>query len=87
MYFRLGNSYGDTMKISERGQITIPKRLRDSYGLGPDVEVEITPTDEGLLIHKRAVEAHPVDRVYGILVDGGSTAERADHANASLPTF
>ena len=32
-----------------------------------DVEVEITPTDKGLLIQKRADELHPVDRVAGIL--------------------
>ena len=39
------------MRISERGQITIPKRLRDRLGLHRDVEVEITPTTGGLLIH------------------------------------
>ena len=36
------------MRISERGQITIPKHLRDRFGLGHNVEVTITPTDEGL---------------------------------------
>lgn len=55
------------MRISERGQITIPKRLRDRYGMGHNVEVEVTPTDEGLLIRKRTAGDHPVDRVKGIL--------------------
>ncbi len=55
------------MRISERGQITIPKRLRDRYGMNHNVEVEITPTDEGLLVRKRTDVEHPVDRVYGIL--------------------
>ncbi len=55
------------MRISERGQITIPKPLRDRYGMNHNVEVEITPTDEGLLIRKRAAGQHPVDRVSGIL--------------------
>jgi len=32
-----------------------------------DVEVEISPTREGLLIRKRAAARHPVDQVYGIL--------------------
>ena len=41
------------MMISERGQITIPKALRDRSGLNHNVEVEITPTDEGLLIRQR----------------------------------
>lgn len=58
------------MRISERGQITIPKPLRERYGLDHNVEVEVTPTDEGLLIRKQAAE-HPIDRVYGILRDSG----------------
>lgn len=57
------------MRISERGQITIPKRFRERFGLNKDVEVEITPTDRGLLIQKRAAAQHPVERVSGILDD------------------
>ena len=41
------------MRISKRGQITIPKRLRDQFGLNQDAEVEITPTARGLLIQNR----------------------------------
>ena len=55
------------MRISERGQITIPKPLRDRFGMHHNVEVEITPTDKGLLIQKRAATSHPVERVAGIL--------------------
>ncbi len=55
------------MKISERGQITIPKRLRDRFGMHRDVEVVITATEQGLLIQKRAAAQHPVERVYGML--------------------
>ncbi len=55
------------MRISERGQITIPKRFRDQFGMNTDVEVEIIPTEEGLLIQKRASAKHPVQRVSGIL--------------------
>ena len=55
------------MRISERGQITIPKRLRDCFGLSCNVEVEIIPVDNGLLIRKRSAELHPVDRVAGVL--------------------
>lgn len=61
------------MRISERGQITIPKRLRDRFGMNPDVEVEITPTEHGLLIQKRTAARHPVERVYAILGSGAST--------------
>ena len=62
-----GIHIGDDMRISERGQITIPKALRDRYGLNRDVEVEVVPTEKGLLIQKRAGAEHPVDRVAGIL--------------------
>ena len=55
------------MKISERGQITIPKHLRERYGMNHNVEVEISPTEQGLLIRKRTTIEHPVDRVAGIL--------------------
>ena len=55
------------MRISERGQITIPKHLRERFGMNHNVEVEITPTERGLLIQKRAAGLHPVDRVAGIL--------------------
>lgn len=55
------------MRISEEGQITIPKHLLDRFDLGPNAEVEITPTESGLLIQRRTADRHPVDRVYGIL--------------------
>lgn len=61
------------MRVSERGQITIPKRLRDRFGMSHNVEVEVVPTSEGLLIRKRSVGGHPVDRVYAILGSGGDT--------------
>ena len=57
------------MRISERGQITIPKHLRERFGMNQNVEVEITPTDQGLLIQKRTAAMHPIDRVSGILDD------------------
>jgi AbrB family looped-hinge helix DNA binding protein len=55
------------MRISERGQITIPKHLRERFGMNHNVEVEITPTDQGLLVKKRTSAEHPVDRIVGIL--------------------
>lgn len=55
------------MRISERGQITIPKRLREEFGMHHNVEVEMVPTDTGLLIRKKTTARHPVDRVYGLL--------------------
>jgi AbrB family looped-hinge helix DNA binding protein len=55
------------MKITERGQVTIPKALRDRFGLHPEVEVELVPGTDGVLIQKRSRKGHPVDAVYGVL--------------------
>lgn len=55
------------MKISERGQITIPKALRDRYGLYRNVEVNLIASDDGVLIKKQSQSMHPVDKVFGIL--------------------
>lgn len=57
----------EIMRVSERGQITIPKPLRDRFGMHHNVEVEVTAAENGLLIQKRAATLHPVDRVAGIL--------------------
>jgi len=55
------------MIIGERGQITIPKELRDKYGLLPKMEVELVPTANGIILKKRTNRQNPFDEVYGIL--------------------
>lgn len=55
------------MRISERGQITIPKALRERYGLTPETEIELIPEDGGIQLRKKRGSPHPVDEVYGIL--------------------
>jgi AbrB family looped-hinge helix DNA binding protein len=55
------------MKIGERGQITIPKEIREKYGLLPNIEVEFVPEESGVLVRKRARHSSPVEQVYGIL--------------------
>jgi AbrB family looped-hinge helix DNA binding protein len=49
------------MRISQRGQITIPKALRERFGMDHNVEVEITPTEQGLLIRKAKNGERPVN--------------------------
>ena len=58
------------MRISESGQITIPKAHRMRFGLHHNLEIEINPTEDGLPIRKKTSSDHPVDRVYGILGSG-----------------
>ena len=42
------------MRVTEQGQVTIPEELRDRFGLDCGVEVEITATDDGILVRKGA---------------------------------
>ena len=44
------------MRISQRGQVTIPKKLRDRFGMHHNVEVEVVPTEDGLLIRTRTAD-------------------------------
>lgn len=39
-------------RIQERGQITLPKALREQAGLAAGDEVTITVTDEGLVVRR-----------------------------------
>ena len=50
------------MKISERGQITIPKKLRDQFGLFPDSEVIVEPSADGLLVRPVNSRREQVER-------------------------
>ena len=62
------NSYNKNMKstLSERGQITIPKKIREQLGLRPGQELEFE-TREGLLIGRKRMLSDPVSSVTGIL--------------------
>ena len=63
------------MRISKRGQITIPKQLRDLLSLNQGAEFEILPTARGLLIQKQPEAQHTVERVDGLL-DGICDVDR-----------
>ncbi len=53
-------------RVSEKGQVTIPKRLRDLLGIraGETLEFE---DEGGRLIATKTSDRDPVDEVYGIL--------------------
>jgi AbrB family looped-hinge helix DNA binding protein len=40
------------MKVGERGQVTIPKRIRDRFGIGPDTEVEFRVAHGSIVLKK-----------------------------------
>ena len=61
------------MRISERGQIAIPKGLRERFGLNHNVEWNSLPPREDSSSQRRTAAQHPVERVYAILGRGEDT--------------
>lgn len=53
------------MKMTTRGRLTIPKHLREQYGIKKGDEVQLIPLEDGIRIEKRTQGTHPVDQVYG----------------------
>lgn len=51
--------------VAERGQVTIPKSLRDKLGIRPGTALEFVAKD-GALIARKA-ETDPVSSVFGCL--------------------
>jgi AbrB family looped-hinge helix DNA binding protein len=56
-------------RISAKGQITVPKGVRERYALLPGTEVEFELRDEGALLRKRRGERHPIWDAIGSLKD------------------
>lgn len=60
--------------VSERGQVTIPKQLRERLGLDPGTTLEFSE-DRGRLVAVRRAEEDPVTAVYGILTQTAGSDE------------
>jgi AbrB family looped-hinge helix DNA binding protein len=43
----------ESTRVTEKGQATIPKDLREKYGLEPGDEVVWIDTDDGIVVKKR----------------------------------
>lgn len=53
-------------RVSEKGQVTIPKKLRDQLGIrvGDELEFEAEP---GRIVVTKVADQDPVDAVWGML--------------------
>ena len=51
--------------VSEKGQVTIPKELRDQLGLSAGT-VLVFRTQGGKLIAQKSIEGDPLDKWWGI---------------------
>ena len=67
------------MKITSKGQVTVPQRLRLKFGLLPDTEVVFEEAADGVAIRpklsKRAQIEERIPRVRGVADGGLSTDE------------
>lgn len=52
--------------VGERGQVTIPKELRDRMGIRPGQRLEFAEEDGRIVMRKRAAD-DAVTRVYGTM--------------------
>lgn len=66
-------------RITEKGQTTIPKDLREKYDLEPGDEVMWVETDEGLVVKKRSRTA-----ARGALVPDDISPEKREEVAAEL---
>ncbi len=65
--------YDMRTKVSEKGQVTVPKPLRERLGIRPGDELEVVDEGGKIVMSKSADD--PVSAVYGILDSGLSTDE------------
>lgn len=60
--------------ISEKGQITVPKRLRERLGIRAGDRLEFSE-ERGHIVVSKAASQDPVSAVYGILGQSRATDE------------
>lgn len=56
-----------TLKMRDRGELTIPKKLREKYNLDQRTEVKLIPKTEGIMIRPRIKD--PVQNLRGLAKD------------------
>lgn len=61
--------------VSEKGQVTIPKKLRDSLGIRPGDVIEFVEEEGGRLVGRKLVPEDLLDSVVGVITLPGSVDE------------
>ncbi len=63
------------VRVSSKGQVVIPKALRDAYGIKEGDEVLMVPVEEGILVRTLPVKS---DSLRGLLTDLGVDIEECE---------
>ena len=58
-------------KVTQKGQVTIPKPIRDHLGIGPGSAVEFTRSTDGSVVIARVVDTPPKGRFSDLRGDAG----------------
>jgi antitoxin PrlF len=62
-----------TSTVSEKGQVTIPKPIRDRLGIRAGEVLEFDERSGGAVVARKTTTRSPVDELYGVLrVPGGT---------------
>jgi AbrB family looped-hinge helix DNA binding protein len=71
--------------VSEKGQITIPKRLRDRLGLRPGTVIDFEESD-GRLVGRRLAPVDHLEDLVGIIEVPGGTDRFIESLRGAAPT-
>jgi antitoxin PrlF len=64
--------------VTEKGQVTIPKPIRDRLGIRPGEVLEFGEHPDGGVVARKVATRSPVDELYGVLRVPGGTDELID---------
>lgn len=70
------------MRVTEKGQVTIPKQLRDELGIGAGSEVDFERDGDSIVIRKAARGPGRGDRLVARLLGQGDVAMTTDEIMA-----
>ena len=69
----------DTTKLSSKGQVVLPKSVRDEHGWGEGTQFVVESTARGVLLRpKQAFPSTRIDGVFGSLPYRGKTKSLSD---------
>jgi AbrB family looped-hinge helix DNA binding protein len=70
--------------VGEKGQVTIPKRLRDRLGLQPGTAIDFEESD-GRLVGRKLLPQHHLDELLGIMTLPVPTDEFIEELRGPAP--
>lgn len=76
-------------RVTTKGQVTIPKEIRDALGIEPGDEVAFEETDDGYALRKKAPTTaegdDPFEKHRGSADAGATMAERMERLRGTYP--